>query len=139
MNAKIGATGDVVRTTTLSSRFRTDHVSWITESNNAVLLRGLSDGLRCLTWEEREAARDRDYDLVINLEDSIEMGAFLNSRSERARLVSRFSPAPVRGRSTTTASRRRLSLPSWASFSTSAVLMPVRLPRSAWKRCARPS
>lgn len=99
MNAKIGATGDVVRTTTLLSRFRTDHVSWITESNNAVLLRGLSDGLRCLTWEEREAARDRDYDLVINLEDSIEMGAFLNSRSERARLVSRFSPAPVRGRS----------------------------------------
>ena len=77
--AKIGATGDVVRTTTLLSQFRNDHVSWITEAKNAVLLRGLSEGLRCLTWEEREIANDKSYDLVINLEDSIEMGAFLNS------------------------------------------------------------
>ena len=76
--AKLGATGDVVRTTTLLSQFRNDHVSWITESKNAVLLGGRSDGLRCLTWEEREGANDRDYDLVINLEDSIEMGAFLS-------------------------------------------------------------
>jgi len=75
---KLGATGDVVRTTVLLSRFQ-DHVSWITEAKNAVLLRNLSDSLRCLTWEERDAARDRPYDLVINLEDTIEVGTFLKS------------------------------------------------------------
>ena len=36
--AKLGATGDVVRTTTLLSQFH-DHVSWITEAKNAMLLR----------------------------------------------------------------------------------------------------
>jgi hypothetical protein len=74
--AKLGATGDVVRTTTLLNKFR-DHVTWITEAKNAALLRNLRDDLRCLSWEEREAAKDRLYDLVINLEDSIEAGVFL--------------------------------------------------------------
>jgi hypothetical protein len=74
--AKQGATGDVVRTTTLLSCFH-DHVTWITEANNAVLLNGHPGDLRCLTWEEREKAPDRRYDLVINLEDTLEVGAFL--------------------------------------------------------------
>jgi heptosyltransferase II len=76
--AKLGATGDVVRTTTLLNRFQ-DHVSWITEAKNAVLLRNIPDRVRCLTWEERDAARDRSYDLVINLEDTIEVGLFLST------------------------------------------------------------
>lgn len=75
---KLGASGDVVRTTTLLSRFR-DHVSWITEAKNAVLLRNTSVNLRCLTWEERDAARDRSYDLAINLEDTLEVGRFLET------------------------------------------------------------
>jgi hypothetical protein len=65
------------------SHFNNDHVSWITEAKNAILLHGLSDGLRCLTWEQREVAKDRSYDLVINLEDSIEVGAFLNTLSRK--------------------------------------------------------
>lgn len=77
--AKLGATGDVVRTTTILSPFKNDHVSWITEAKNAVLLRNLSESVRCLTWEEREVAADRPYDLVINLEDTIEVSAFLNT------------------------------------------------------------
>jgi hypothetical protein len=76
--AKLGATGDVVRTTTLLSRFD-GHVSWITEQKNAILLRGVSDRIRCLSWEERETARDRCYDLVINLEDTLEVGFFLQT------------------------------------------------------------
>ena len=72
--AKLGATGDVVRTTTLLSQFH-GHVSWITEAKNAVLLRNHSDRFRCLTWEERDAARDRSYDLAINLEDTIEVAS----------------------------------------------------------------
>src|ERR1700730_4928178 len=75
---KLGATGDVVRTTTLLNKFR-DHVSWITESKNIILLRGLRDNLRCLAWEERNSARDKKYDLVINLEDTIEVGLFLKT------------------------------------------------------------
>jgi hypothetical protein len=76
--AKLGATGDVVRTTTLLRRFN-GHVSWITETKNTVLLQGLSDRIRCLSWEERDAARDRSYDLAINLEDTLEVGLFLET------------------------------------------------------------
>ena len=74
--AKLGATGDVVRTTTLLSCFR-GHVTWITEGKNRVLLDGYPGDVRCLTWEEREKTRDRSYDLVINLEDTLEVGRFL--------------------------------------------------------------
>jgi heptosyltransferase-2 len=75
---KLGATGDVVRTTPLLSRFH-EHVSWITEAKNAVLLRDVRDNLRCLTWEERDAAADTSYDLVINLEDTLEVGLYLKT------------------------------------------------------------
>jgi heptosyltransferase II len=75
---KLGATGDVVRTTTLLSQFR-DHVSWITEAKNTPLLENLRENLRCLSWEQRETARDRAYDLVINLEDTIEVGRFIET------------------------------------------------------------
>src|ERR1700730_9045866 len=76
--AKLGATGDVVRTTTLLHRFR-DHVTWITEAKNTPLLEGLRQNLRCLSWEQRFAAVDRYYDLVINLEDTIEVGIFIKT------------------------------------------------------------
>jgi hypothetical protein len=45
--AKLGATGDVVRTTTLLRRFH-GHVSWITEAKNTVLLQGVSDPMPLL-------------------------------------------------------------------------------------------
>jgi heptosyltransferase-2 len=72
---KLNATGDVVRTTTLLRRLQ-GHITWITATNNVTLLNGSPSRLRCITWEERERARDRDYDLVINLEDEIEVAAF---------------------------------------------------------------
>jgi glycosyltransferase involved in cell wall biosynthesis len=75
--AKLGATGDVVRTTTLLSEFR-DHVTWITEAKNTPLLRDLRANLRCLSWEERDAAGDRRYDLGINLEDTAEVARFVS-------------------------------------------------------------
>jgi len=73
---KLGATGDVVRTTTLLQKFP-DHVTWITEGKNAILLQNLGRDIRCLAWEERSEAADRSYDLVINLEDTIEVGLFI--------------------------------------------------------------
>ena len=74
--AKLGATGDVVRTTTLLQKIP-DHVTWITEGKNAILLQDLGRNIRCLAWEERSEAADRSYDLVINLEDTIEVGLFI--------------------------------------------------------------
>src|SRR6266704_6318655 len=75
---KLGATGDVVRTTTLLRRLSRS-VTWITAAKNAVLLDGLSDNLRHFSWEARARALDIPYDLAINLEDTIEVAMFLKS------------------------------------------------------------
>ena len=75
---KLGATGDVVRTTPLLRRF-TGPVTWITAAKNLVFVENLRPNLRCLSWEQREAARDTRYDLVINLEDELESARFLTT------------------------------------------------------------
>ena len=75
---KLGATGDVVRTSSLLNKF-TGAVTWITAPKNTVFLAGIRDGLRCLSWEQREQARDTNYDLVINLEDDLETSLFVKT------------------------------------------------------------
>jgi heptosyltransferase II len=75
---KLGATGDVVRTTPLLRRLK-GSITWITAANNAVLLRGLADNLRHFSWEARARALDIPYDLAINLEDTLEVALFLKS------------------------------------------------------------
>jgi ADP-heptose:LPS heptosyltransferase len=73
---KIGATGDVVRTTPLLSRFP-GQITWLTSAKNTVLLEGLKENLRSFAWESRERALDTDYELVINLEDTLDVAQFL--------------------------------------------------------------
>jgi heptosyltransferase-2 len=73
---KLGATGDVVRTTPLLRRLSAS-VTWITAAKNCVLLDGLADNLRHFSWEARARALDIPYDLIINLEDNLEVGLFL--------------------------------------------------------------
>ena len=73
---KLGATGDVVRTTPLL-RCLEGHVTWITAAKNVSLLEGLEVPVRALTWDERARAADRAYDLAINLEDDRETALFL--------------------------------------------------------------
>src|SRR5882762_4479892 len=73
---KLGATGDVVRTTPLLWRLD-GAVTWITAAKNFSLLQGLSREVRAFSWEERQRAMDTDYDLVINLEDTLEVAQFL--------------------------------------------------------------
>jgi heptosyltransferase-2 len=75
---KLGATGDVVRTTPLLRRLDGD-VTWISAAKNTVLLQGLGSRLRCFSWEQRESAHDRSYDLVINLEDDLDSALFVKS------------------------------------------------------------
>jgi heptosyltransferase II len=73
---KLGATGDVVRTTPLLRRFD-GPVSWITAENNLSLLEGIDREVRCVSWENRRRVADAAYDLVINLEDDRETSRFL--------------------------------------------------------------
>ena len=75
---KVGATGDVVRTTPLLSRLK-GQVTWLTASKNIVLLEGLNCDLRCFSWEERAKVSTNHYDLVINLEDALDVAQFLKT------------------------------------------------------------
>src|SRR5918911_299066 len=75
---KLGATGDVVRTTALLRRF-TGPVTWVTAAKNVVILEGTREHLRCVSWEQRQTVADSRYDLVINLEDTIEVAQFVAS------------------------------------------------------------
>src|SRR6266481_1569663 len=73
---KLGATGDVVRTTPLLRRLD-GPVSWITAEKNLALLEGIDREVRCVSWENRRRVANTAYDLVINLEDDREMSRFL--------------------------------------------------------------
>src|SRR6266478_6475474 len=73
---KLGATGDVVRTTPLLRRLD-GAVSWITAEKNLALLDGIDREVRCVSWENRNRVADTAYDLVINLEDDRETSSFL--------------------------------------------------------------
>lgn len=75
---KRGATGDVVRTTSLLRRFDCP-VTWVTEDRNADLLRGLPGDVECVPWSGRNTIAARKFDLAINLEDDVETGAFLKT------------------------------------------------------------
>jgi hypothetical protein len=75
---KLGATGDVVRTTPLLRRL-SGQITWLTERKNEVLLEGLTGNLRCFSWEDREKVLDRHYGLVINLEDTLGVAQLLKS------------------------------------------------------------
>jgi len=73
---KLGATGDVVRTTPLLEKLN-GKITWITAAKNIPLLEGLGKNPRSLSWEQRSAVANERYDLVINLEDTLESGQFV--------------------------------------------------------------
>jgi ADP-heptose:LPS heptosyltransferase len=75
---KLGATGDVVRTTPLLKRLD-GQITWLTVLKNTVLLENLRDNLRCFSWEERQLVPNIRYDLIINLEDTLEVGLYLKT------------------------------------------------------------
>jgi heptosyltransferase-2 len=82
---KLGATGDVVRTTPLLRRLE-GQVTWLTSPKNKALLEGLDRAsgvlraaLRVLDWDERSTLAGEHFDLVINLEDEPEIAQVLQS------------------------------------------------------------
>jgi heptosyltransferase II len=74
---KLGATGDVVRTTPLLRKLR-GAFSWITAQNNLPLLKRIESEVQAVSWENRRDVADTQYDLVLNLEDDRETSEFLN-------------------------------------------------------------
>jgi ADP-heptose:LPS heptosyltransferase len=88
---KLNATGDVVRTTTILHKLH-GHVTWITAPLNTVLLEGIRPDLRILSWDAREKAADRVYDLVVNLEDEVEVATFIR-RIEHQQLFGAYANA----------------------------------------------
>ena len=66
---KLNATGDVVRTSTLLQHVA-DEVTWVTAAPNNELLTGVK-GVRCVEWSDRHEVLDREYDLLVNLEDDV--------------------------------------------------------------------
>src|SRR4051812_17258750 len=75
---KLGATGDVVRTTPLLKKF-TGPVTWITAAKNKSMLQEVRKDLTCVSWEERDGVAASSYDLVINLEDTADCAQFLGA------------------------------------------------------------
>jgi len=74
---KLGATGDVVRTTPLLEKL-SGKITWITVAKNVPLLKGV-ENLNCLSWEQRNSAANMHHDLIINLEDTTESGEFVRT------------------------------------------------------------
>jgi hypothetical protein len=72
---KLNASGDVVRTTSLLRALAGD-VTWVTAAPNVELLPHETPGLRRFEWADRASAMDREYDLVINLEDELAQAEF---------------------------------------------------------------
>jgi heptosyltransferase-2 len=93
---KLGATGDVVRTTTLLHVLNGE-ISWLTSDLNQVMLQGCQQISEIIPWSRRDTLIGRSFDLVINLEDDREpaelarklaygdlAGAYLNDLGEVA-------------------------------------------------------
>jgi heptosyltransferase II len=79
---KLNATGDVVRTTPLL-RCLDGEITWITARKNHGLIEAAADNLTSISWEDRDVARGKQYDLVINLEDDLQCAAFVQELQYR--------------------------------------------------------
>src|SRR5262249_49656780 len=73
---KLGAAGDVVRTTPLLKHL-SGRVIWLVDAKNTALLNGVADNLQCVSWTQRDLVPDITYDLIINLEETLEVGICL--------------------------------------------------------------
>lgn len=73
---KLGAAGDVIRTSSLLNLFNGD-ICWLTSDLNTILLKDSPRVTECISWSQRSELKNRKYDLVINLEDTIEASRIL--------------------------------------------------------------
>jgi hypothetical protein len=57
-----------------------------------VLLQDLSHEVRCFAWENRDSCRDKKYDLIINLEDTLEVASYLATLDYQRRWGAHLGP-----------------------------------------------
>jgi hypothetical protein len=74
---KLGAAGDVLRTTPLLRKLNGE-IYWLTSDLNLLLLQPLSQLASCIAFSNRNRIIDIQFDLAINLEDSLDCCEFLN-------------------------------------------------------------
>jgi len=79
---KLGAIGDVIRTTSILEGLKGNEIDWLTSSAAKPILLNNAFINKIYTWEEREQLKP--YDLVISLEDDFEVCQFASSRFEKA-------------------------------------------------------
>lgn len=77
---KLGATGDVLRTTPLLHVLQGE-IYWITSNENLIILAGNPRIKRAVSWERASDLATMDYDLVVSLEDSLDVAKFLRQLS----------------------------------------------------------
>src|SRR5271168_4478066 len=93
---KLGATGDVVRTTPFLRHLDGDIV-WVTADKNVPLLDGICDRLQRFSWGNRNLVPKITYDLVINLEDTLDVGQFAQSQKSKQTFGARLESGDVLG------------------------------------------
>ena len=74
---KLGATGDVVRTTTLLHVLEGE-IYWLTSDMNEIMLNSIPEILQIVPWRNRDVINGMKFDLTINLEDTVECAQILN-------------------------------------------------------------
>jgi heptosyltransferase II len=86
---KLGATGDVVRTTPLLRKLHAN-ITWLTAAKNTELLEDLLPTLRCTSWDDRLSALDVTYDAIVNLEDTNDAAEFVRAASKTATVIGAY-------------------------------------------------
>lgn len=76
---KLGAAGDVVRTTTLLHLFKNEEVDWIISKENSILLKDNPYISRTLIFNEIDYSNLVEYDIVINLEDNLDSAKIVSA------------------------------------------------------------
>jgi len=67
---KVGALGDIVRTTPILRKFKDDDVTWLTSEKGIPLLKGNPYIRRTLSLDHSiHNIHDRAYDLVLNMDE----------------------------------------------------------------------
>lgn len=73
---KLGATGDVLRTSSLLNKLPGE-IYWVTSNDNLILLADNQKITRSVSWGQASDLANIKFDLVINLEDSFEVAKLL--------------------------------------------------------------
>ena len=77
---KLGAAGDVIRTTPLFRVFPNEKITWVTQTLNKELLPGNNSNItRILSIEESDSLKEESFDLVISLDDVFEVAELASS------------------------------------------------------------